>query len=245
MILVLLSLISGFLTVFAPCALPMLPIIVGGSLKDDKHPRKRAAIITLSLAGSIFVFSLLIKFSTVALGLDASVWAKVSGTLLIFLGIFNLFPNLWMKPTSKLNIMGRSESRLSKSYQNGSKLEPILTGIALGPVFSSCNPIYLFIISVLLPKGLAFGLLNLTAYCLGLSLVLFLIAIGGQKVIHKLKWAANPNSWFRKAIAILFIVFGILIFSGTDKRVEAWMLQNNNWFGKYLILEQQFIDDNY
>ncbi len=244
MILILLSLISGFLTAFAPCALPMLPIIVSGSLKDDPHPRRRALIIAISLGASVFAFSLLIKFSSLLLGLSPSFWAKVSGTIIILIGIFNLFPNLWMTISAKLKLMGHSEGNLSKSYQSKSKLEPVLTGIALGPVFSSCNPIYLFIISVLLPKNLATGLINLLAYCLGLSLIMLIIAIGGQKVIAKLKWAVNPKGWFRKGLAVTFILVGLAIFSGLDKKVESWMLQNNSWFTNYVKLEQQVLPED-
>ena len=244
MILILLSLISGCLTIFAPCALPMLPIIVGGSLKKDEHPRRRALIISFSLAGSIFIFSLLIKFSSLTLNLQPSFWAGLSGIILIMLGIFNLFPNLWMNLAAGLKLRSGSDAGLAKSYGNNYKLEPILTGIALGPVFSGCNPIYLFILSVLLPRKLGFGIINLLAYCLGLSVTLFAISIGGQKLIAKLKWATKPSGWFKRGLAVLFIVFGILIFSGADKKIEAWALQNNNWFGRYLILEQRLVDSN-
>jgi thiol:disulfide interchange protein len=60
MFIFLLSLISGALTVFAPCALPMLPTVVGGSLKDSQNPKKRALIVSASLGLSVLTFSLLI-----------------------------------------------------------------------------------------------------------------------------------------------------------------------------------------
>ena len=137
MFLILLSLISGVVTIFAPCALPMLPIIVGGSLKQDASPKKRAIIISFSLGASVFVFTMLIKFSSLLLGLSPSFWAKVSGVIIILLGLFNLMPNLWMRLTSKLKLMRASEAGLTKSYKNSSSLEPVLTGMALGPVFTS------------------------------------------------------------------------------------------------------------
>ncbi len=241
MFLILLSLISGVVTIFAPCALPMLPIIVGGSLKQDASPKKRAIIISFSLGASVFVFTMLIKFSSLLLGLSPSFWAKVSGVIIILLGLFNLMPNLWMRLTSKLKLMRASEAGLSKSYKNSSNLEPVLTGMALGPVFTSCNPVYLFIISVLLPTSFTLGLLSLIAYCLGLSLVLVLVSLGGQKVMTKLKWASNPKGVFRRIIAVLFIVTGIIIFSGIDKKIEAWALNNNSAFAKYLQFEQRLL----
>ena len=115
MFLILLSLISGAVTIFAPCALPMLPIIVGGSLKQDSSPKKRAVIISFSLGASVFLFTMLIKFSSLLLGLSPSFWAKVSGVIIIILGLFNLMPNLWMRATSKLKFMRATEAGLSKS----------------------------------------------------------------------------------------------------------------------------------
>lgn len=141
----------------------------------------------------MLTFSLLIKFSTLLIGIDASFWAKVSGLIIFTLGIINLFPELWMTISARLKLISTSEGRLTESYQSKSRLEPILTGFALGPVFSSCNPIYLFIISIILPSNLAVGILNLSSYCFGLSLMILLISLGGQKVIAKLKWAANPK----------------------------------------------------
>ena len=241
MFLILLSLISGAVTIFAPCALPMLPIIVGGSLKQDASPKKRAVIISFSLGASVFLFTMLIKFSSLLLGLSPSFWAKISGVIIIILGLFNLVPNLWMRVTSRLKLMKATETGLSKSYKSNSSLEPVLTGMALGPVFSSCNPVYLFIISVLLPTSFTAGLLSLIAYCLGLSLVLVLVSLGGQKVISKLKWASNPKGIFRRIVAVLFIVTGIIIFTGIDKKIEAWALNNNSVFAKYLQFEQKIL----
>jgi cytochrome c-type biogenesis protein len=241
MLILLLSLISGGLTVFAPCALPMLPIIVGGSLKQAQNPTRRAFIISASLGFSVLIFSLLIKFSSLLIGVDASFWSKVSGSIILVLGIINLFPSLWMIISAKLKLMSSSEKRLTKSYQSSSKLEPVLTGFALGPVFSSCNPIYLFIISILLPQNIFKGIINLLAYCLGLSLMLLLLALGGQKIVTKLKLVANPKSWFRKILAISFIITGILIFTGTDKKIETWALKHNSWFTNYIKVEQELI----
>jgi cytochrome c biogenesis protein CcdA len=241
MLILLLSLISGALTVFAPCALPMLPIIVGGSLKESSHPKKRTLIITLSLGLSVFIFSLLIKFSSLLLRVEPSFWAKVSGATILSLGVFNLFPNLWMRLSAKLKLMGRAEQSLSENYKKDSQFEPILTGLALGPVFSSCNPIYLFIISVLLPQNLTTGIINLLAYCLGLSLMMLALSLGSRKLVTKLKWAANPKSWFRRALGITFIIIGIMIFTGTEKKLEAWVLEKNSWFTNYVKFEQNLL----
>ena len=56
------SFIAGVLTILAPCVLPLLPIIIGGSLTEKSI--KRPIIITVSLALSIVLFTLILKVST-------------------------------------------------------------------------------------------------------------------------------------------------------------------------------------
>ena len=52
MSLFLISLLAGVLTVLAPCILPLLPVIVGGSITDGPANKKKALVITLSLGVS-------------------------------------------------------------------------------------------------------------------------------------------------------------------------------------------------
>ena len=91
----LLSLVAGVLTVLAPCVLPFLPVIVGGSLGHGS--RRRPYLIAASLVVSLLVFTLLLKASTAFLNIDPRVWAMGSGVLVILLGVAMLFPGLWAR----------------------------------------------------------------------------------------------------------------------------------------------------
>ncbi len=62
---------------------------------------------------------------------------------------------------------------------------------------------------------------------LGLSVVLLLIALFGQKVIRKVHWAADPEGWFKKGLGILFILVGISILFGIDKQAETYLIEKN------------------
>ena len=60
MLLFLGAVVAGVLTTLAPCVLPMLPVIVGGSLgPSSAQARRRAYVITASLGVSIVVFGLI------------------------------------------------------------------------------------------------------------------------------------------------------------------------------------------
>lgn len=95
MILLFISFISGLLTVLAPCILPVLPIIVGGSLVDGKIHRQKVFTIVTSLIISIVLFTFLLKVSTVFIDIPSYFWQWVSGGIIIVLGVAVYFPRLW------------------------------------------------------------------------------------------------------------------------------------------------------
>ncbi len=215
--------LAGLLTVLAPCVFTLLPVVLGGSLTGSSW--KKPATIIASLSVSVFVFTLILKASTALIYVPPQFWTTISGGILIGFGIITLFPSLWTKIDTKLGLSSRSDGVLHKSKEvNNSFLADVLVGAALGPVFSSCSPTYSLIIATILPLDFGVGVLNLLVYIIGMAIVLSAVAIFGQGLIKKLKWAANPNGWFKKFLGILFIVVGIAVFTGFDKRFETFLL---------------------
>ena len=110
------AVVAGVLTVLAPCVLPLLPVIVGGSVAAQPVPsgggvavatrqRVRAPlVITASLGVSIIVFTLLLKATTALIGIPPYVWEWVSGLLLIGLGVVFAFPSLWERVSIALRL---------------------------------------------------------------------------------------------------------------------------------------------
>ncbi len=190
MTLLLVSFLSGILTILAPCVLPLLPVIVGGSLSGGKY---RPYVITLSLILSIIGFTLLIKVSTVLIGVSPIFFTYFSGGLVIGLGIITLFPTIWTRIAEATGLERQSQKQLQDSGEKTGYIGAILTGLSLGPVFSSCSPTYSLILATVLPVSFTLGITYLMAYSIGLGLVLLLISLFGQRLIKKLKWAADPK----------------------------------------------------
>jgi len=165
--LIVVSLLAGVLTVAAPCVLPLLPVIVGGSIvaegADARRARWRPFVIAASLAVSVIVFTLLLKATTALLGVPTQVWQVISGVIVILLGINLLAPSLWERASTRLGLGDRSNRALDASVQRQSVGGDILTGAALGPVFSSCSPTYALIVATVLPVSFAEGLFYVTS----------------------------------------------------------------------------------
>jgi cytochrome c biogenesis protein CcdA len=252
--------VAGMLTTLAPCVLPLLPVIVGGSVagalgeqapvavgasaggarpvtagpgpRSRVHaPRRsaavtRALVITTSLGVSIVLFTLVLKVSTSLLGVPPEVWQWVSGGLLIALGLAGAFPSAWERVSARLALQARSTSRLGAARDRDGLAGQILTGAALGPVFTSCSPLYGYVIVTVLPAEPARGIVLLLAYAVGLCATLLAIALAGQRLVRRLGWAADAHGWFRRGLGVVFVLVGVLVATGWMRDLETWLIVN-------------------
>jgi cytochrome c biogenesis protein CcdA len=226
--LVLGAFIAGVLTTLAPCVLPLLPVIVGGSLgKPSAETRRRAYLIAASLGASVIVFTLILRATTALIDIPQMTWQLISGAILIALGTVSIFPRLWDAASTKLSLQRRSDKRLVAARERGGALGAILTGAALGPVFSSCSPLYIYVLVTVLPASFGEGMLLLVAYTIGLCGTLLVIALLGQKAVGKARWIANPEGNFKRVLGIIFVLVGIAIILGLDKDLQFWILENS------------------
>ena len=225
MFLLIASFLAGVLTSLAPCILPLLPVIVGSSVLQDGDKgssKKKPYIISASLVVSVLVFTFLLKVSTALVGINPKVWTTLAGVIVILLGIVMFFPTLWVLVSSKIGLESSSNKLLTKAYKKSGLAGTILTGAALGPVFSSCSPVYALVLATVLPINIFLGMVYVLAYALGLGLALLAIALAGRRLTSKLGWAVNPNGKFRKVLAVVLVLTGVLVISGYDKRFQTW-----------------------
>ena len=223
--LLIVSFLSGVLTILAPCVLPLLPVILGASVEDSRDKYKPYIIIA-ALSISIIFFSLILKASTVLIWVDPIVWKSFSWGILIGFWIITLFPNLWNNFSTKVWFAWKSNEALWKNAQKKWLFWTIMLWISLGPVFASCSPTYAVILAVILPASFAVGMINLISYVLWLAVVLLLIAKLGQRFVSKAKWASNPNGLFKKILWVLFIAVWITIISWYDKVIETAVIES-------------------
>lgn len=239
MLLLLISFVAGILTVLAPCILPLLPVIVGGSLSDPHAKRNRALIITGALAVSVILFTLLLKASTLFINIPPAFWKWFSAVIIFGFGFVSLFPGLW----EKIKVLGKinqsSNKLLAEGYQKQSFWGDVLIGASLGPIFTTCSPTYFIILATVLPERPAVGIFYLLAYAIGLSLSLLVIAYAGQKIVQKAGVAANPRGAFKKVLGALFILVAVFIATGLDKKVETAILESG--FFDVTKLEQKLL----
>lgn len=240
--LIIVSFIAGIFTVAAPCILPLLPVIIGGSVlgAGESKSLKRPLTIVLSLTLSVIVFTLLLKASTLLLGIPTAVWSVVSGGIVLLFGLSFLFPQLWERVMLASGLQLKTNAWLGRSQQAQGVRRDVLLGAALGPVFNSCSPTYALIVAAILPVSFATGLTYLVAYAFGIAAILLLISVFGRSLTQKLGWFANPESRFKKTMGILFIIVGLFVIFGLDKSVQTFVLENG-WYDPIKTVEEFFL----
>lgn len=217
-----LSFLAWVLTIVAPCVLPILPVILWGSVINGQKSRPR--VIILSFAISILVFTLGIQFLVEQFGLRPSALTQVAAWILIIMGLVYLFPWAWKQCMDRTWI-DKKISTAGHTSLTGTRWD-IAMGSALWPIFNTCSPTYAVLIATILPASFGRGLLNILAYILWLCMMLSLIVRWGRAVMKKLRWFANPSGMFKKVIAIFLLLIWLGIMFWWDKDVEAYLIQS-------------------
>ena len=224
MSLIILAFLAGALTVLAPCVVSLIPILLARSATGGKSHSAVAVIAGLGV--SIILFSILLKSTTLLLGIPSATWAIISGVIVAVFGLVTLFPRLWETIVLKLRLPMRAQQNMGKASTKKGVWGDILLGASLGPVFSACSPTYALIVAVILPADPLLGFVYLLTFVIGLSFMLALLAIFGRALVAKLGWGINPNGVFRKVLGITLLVIGIAIATGLDKDLLSFMVEN-------------------
>lgn len=218
------SFIAGLLTSLSPCVLPVLPIIVGGALRENRWAP--VAMASGMIAAFVVVGWSLAAFGGLG-GMDSGTVRSFSALLLGIFGLVLLNQSL-QDGVSKLFL---PIARFSERAMNSPKLTGLggqfAIGILLGALWSPCSGPTLGTAITLAAQegGTAKSLAILLFFGIGAVLPMLLLAYGAQSIFKK-----NREKIFRGATAakktlgsILVLMSGLML-SGLDKVIEGHLL---------------------
>lgn len=234
------SVLAGIFTVVAPCILPLLPVVIGASEEGVRGISKRATVVIGSLSVSVILFTLLLKATTLFISIPQSFWSIFSGLVIVLVGVAIVFPSLWGRVPYINTLSLVSNKVVGAGYKKQNYKGDMLIGLALGPVFTTCSPTYLFIIATVLPATFAIGFLYLVGFTFGLATSLLLIAYFGQYIVNKVTAHMQTTGTIKKVFGALIILVGIAVLTGYDKKIETLILDSG--YGATIKLEDSLVE---
>lgn len=214
--------ISGVLTVFSPCVLPILPIILASGIDGNT---KRIKGIIAGLVISFAVASLLLATVVRVLGIPADAIRIFAVALLIIFGISLVFPIIWEKVQAFIERYWHFQPSQNK---NSGFWGGFLTGISLGIVWTPCiGPVVAAVATLAAVSSFSFSAILIAfAYALGTGIPLYFIAKGGAKASQKLTFFKTENQKIRQVFGVIILGTALFIWTGADRNLQAWTLQN-------------------
>lgn len=212
--------ISGILTVFSPCVLPILPVILASGIDGNT---KRIKGIIAGLIISFTITSLLLATIVRVLGIPADTIRVLAVGLLVVFGISLVFPIIW----EKTQIFIERYWKFQPSQSKGSGFwGGFLTGVSLGIVWTPCiGPVVAAVATLAAVSSFSFtAVLIAFAYALGTGIPLYFIAKGGSKASQKLTFFKTENQKIRQIFGIVILGTALFIWSGADRSLQAWTL---------------------
>lgn len=205
--------LGGVLSSISPCALSILPILVGyiaGCAEDDD-------VFKAFFHSVLFVIGLTIVLTII--GLVAALAGSVIGSFVgpawyVVLGSLSIFMGLSLLELFHIHFPVLIKDMPQDKY--GSVLYPIILGMAFGTIASPCStPILVTLVSYVAYKGsLVFGTLMLMAYAFGHGILMIIAGTFTGEINHILK-IRHWSQYTTKFSGILLILIGIyLIYVG-------------------------------
>ncbi len=221
-----LAIAAGFLTILAPCILPILPFLLGTS--NGKSVWRPVAII----AGFIGSFSILgAVFATVGtfFGVENNTLRIFAAVLLILFGAALLFESVYDRLIARLQpVLAKLGTDISgDSARKTDALSGVLVGVSLGLIWSPCAGPILGTILTLAARSHDFAttFFLFFAYAVGAAVPMLGIAYGSSALQKRLRSTGRFQPILNKIFGVLVILTAIGILTGYDRVVQTWLIQ--------------------
>jgi len=211
-----LAFLEGLALILSPCILPILPIVLSGSLTGGV--RRPFGIVT----GFVIFFALFTLFSRALveyLGINLDVLRQISYLLIIGFGIVLCSDYL----SEKFNQLTGSIANAGQAVSGQGRADGFFSGVYLGlfisliwvpcggPILASA------IIQTAVEKTSLLGFLSFLFFALGSAIPMLIIALTGRKIIGHLHFLKDNAQMLRKLFGLIIILAASYsIVSGTS-----------------------------
>lgn len=221
----LLGLVAGVLSFLNPCVLPLIPIVFASA--QSRHPLGPVAL-GVGLALSSMAIGLFIATIGFSIGLDERVLRPAGGTLLAAAGVVLLLPALQHRFASASAPIGNwASNRMAQGGADG-LLGQFSIGSLLGLVWIPCVGPTLGAATMLAGQGENLGQVAAVMFAFGIGAAIPLVLIGtlsAKALASRRKALGSFGTRGKQLLGIMLVVVGVLVVSGTDRLLEAYLTQ--------------------
>ncbi len=226
--LMLFAFLAGVVTIASPCILPILPVVLSGSVSGGKW-RPLGVVIGFVLS---FTFFAVFAFSvSQALGFSTESLRNLSVIMLILFGLalFSAGLQSFMEGIMARFMPTGGERR--EGLRGG-----ILLGISLGFIWTPCvGPILASVLTLAATRSVSLELVMIAgAYSLGSALPMLAISYGGKRVISLLPALRSRSALIQKVFGVLIIATALMIYFNLDRSFQTYVLSIFPNYGKNL-----------
>jgi cytochrome c-type biogenesis protein len=219
-----LGLLAGALSTLSPCVLPLAPLVVAAAVSAHRFG---ALALGAGLALSFTMVGIFLATLGVSLGLDPDTFRTVGGVILALFGMVLLVPKLQDLFARAAGALSNSSSELLASKTFAGLTGQFLVGALLGVVWSPCVGPTLGAATTLASEGRDLGQIALLMLIFGIGAATPLVVFGSLSRASMMKVRGRLQSagrYGKLLFGLLMLCLGVLIATGADKPVEAWIL---------------------
>ena len=219
-----LAFLAGVLTILSPCVLPLVPLALGAAASE--HRMGRIALVG-GLTLSFVAIGLFVATVGFAIGLDADVFRAVAATLMIAVGAVLLLPAAQARFATAAGPVGNWAGERLDAVSRAGLGGQFVVGLLLGAVWSPCVGPTLGAASVLAAQGKDLGVVAATMVAFGVGAATPLLLLGVLSREALMRWRSRMMAGGRMAkmaLGALFVVIGVAVLAGIDKKVEAGLV---------------------
>jgi cytochrome c-type biogenesis protein len=212
---------AGLLSILSPCVLPLVPIVLGTAIVA--HPLGAVALAA-GLSLSFTVLGLLLALVGFGLGIDAGMFRLAAAAIMIGLGAVLLVPSWQVRLAAAGGPISDFADRRFGGAASSGLGGQFAIGLLLGAVWSPCVGPTLGAASLLASQGhdLLRVTLTMAVFGIGAALPLILLGLLSRATLMSVRSRLMSAGRLGKGLlGAAFIVIGVAIVSGADKRVEA------------------------
>jgi cytochrome c biogenesis protein CcdA/thiol-disulfide isomerase/thioredoxin len=229
-LLLIFAFLAGVVTILSPCILPILPIVLSSTIGGVQTGKSRPIGVVVGFVLSFTFFTLFLSTIVRFSGISADSLRLFSVIVIALFGVSFLIPQFQV-------LLEKLFSRLAQFVPQGNTKTGfwpgVLIGLSIGLLWTPCvGPILASVISLAITGTVTLDAFLITfAYALGTAIPMFLIMLGGQKVLQKVPWLLANTANIQKAFGVVMIATAIAIFFNIDRQFQTFILKTFPQYG--------------